>query len=107
MHARGHPKQKLVAIKFESVLEENQEFASQPISGAPLSVLPDGDPIGAITSSTFCPMLSGAPGAMAQVKWAHIAPGTVVFCPAEGRMIKGVIQPTLALWGGAAAGVRD
>lgn len=98
MHARGHPKQQLVAIKFESIRVSAESFPVLPVTGELLRAASDGDSIGAITSSAFSPMLGATPVAFAQVRWAHIAPGTVLYTNAEGREIKGVVQPSLTFW---------
>jgi folate-binding protein YgfZ len=99
MHSRGHPKQKLVAIKFESVRPEGETLPLLPVTGAILTSAPQGEAVGAVTSSTLSPMLGASPVAFAQVRWAHTTPGTVIYAPTgDARMpeIKGVVQPALA-----------
>lgn len=96
MHARGHPKQLLCAVKFEIKNPEGSTLPVQPISGAALTLDGgDGAAIGAVSSSTLAPMVGSAPIALAAIKHAHAKPGTVVVAPAEGLHIKGVLQPTL------------
>jgi tRNA-modifying protein YgfZ len=111
MHARGHPKQTLVAIKFESVLSQREQAEAsgfalpvQPATGAGLSlagVVKGGaegahdEAVGVITSSTLGPMVSSSPIAFAQVKYAHSAAGTQVKAEAEGLEVVGSIQPQL------------
>jgi len=41
-------------------------------------------------------MVGSSPVALAQVRFAHIAPGTVLTTMVEGVTLKGVIQPQLA-----------
>ena len=98
MHARGHPKQKLVAIKFESISDESQPLPTLPVSGSPIATSPAGEAIGAVTSSALSPMLGASPIAFAQVRFAHTNPGTVLYVPAEGLEVKGVVQSELKFW---------
>ena len=74
IHALGHPKQRLVALR----LEQTDEPSPLPITGT--SVHPERDPggkvIGAITSSTISPMLGAQPIMFAMVRYAHSEPGT-------------------------------
>lgn len=98
MHARGHPKQKLVAIKFESISDESQPLPTLPVSGSPIATSPAGEAIGAVTSSALSPMLGASPIAFAQVRFAHTSPGTVLYVPAEGLEVKGVVQSELKFW---------
>ena len=96
MHARGNPKQCLVPIKFESQIEQESGMPRQPVTGSPLSLAGGADVIGQVTSSTLAPMVGSSPVALAQVRFAHIAPGTVLTTMVEGVTLKGVIQPQLA-----------
>jgi aminomethyltransferase len=96
MHARGHPKQCLVALKFESSLDPAIGLPRMPMTGASLCLTGATDTIGQVTSSALSPMLSSAPIALAQVRFAHCSPGTVLTTVVDGVEIKGVIQPTLA-----------
>ncbi|MCC6678579.1 MAG: aminomethyl transferase family protein [Phycisphaerales bacterium] len=100
MHARGHPKRRLVALRLESPRTPDDVEASQPQTGA--AVLPPGDPetdaVGAVTSSAISPMLGSALVAFAQVKYEHSNPGTAVVVRTEGGLIPGIIQPSLQFW---------
>lgn len=98
MHARGHPKQKLVAIKFESIRDESQPLPALPVAGSPIATSPAGEAIGAVTSSALSPMLGASPVAFAQVRFAHTQPGTVLYVPAEGLEVKGVVRAELKFW---------
>ncbi|MCB9840639.1 MAG: aminomethyl transferase family protein [Phycisphaeraceae bacterium] len=114
MHARGHPKQQLVALRFDDDLPPGPDgLPPLPVQGdrvfaaasasAPTET-PDGStptppaepkPIGSITSSTFSPMLGRIPIAFAMLAWAHIAPGTRVEVETDNRRIGGVVQDGL------------
>jgi folate-binding protein YgfZ len=102
MHARGHPKQMLVALKFEARIDQETGMPRQPVTGAPLVPPSAGetssDAVGAITSSTLAPMLSSAPIALAQVKYANATVGTVLATRDGDIDIRGVIQPQLAFY---------
>ncbi len=103
----GHPKQKLVAIRLETQQAPPSELSQtitprmlQPLAGAEVrsGKEAEGAAIGAVTSSSFAPMLGGIPVCFAMVKWDAAAPGTEVVVPAEGASIRGVVQPTLRFW---------
>jgi len=98
MHSRGHPKQCLVAIKFESKPNDATGLPRQPVEGTPLFAPGNPESIGQVTSSTLSPMLGSAPVAFAQVRYAHVQPGTVLSATIEGDEIKGVIQSHLAFF---------
>jgi folate-binding protein YgfZ len=83
MESRGHPKRKLVGVKFES--------ADLPIAGT-LVQAPDGDVIGGITSSTNAPLLSQHAIAFAMVKWGKHRKGTAIQVGAEGKLIDGTVS---------------
>lgn len=77
MKDRGHPAKLLV--KFRSVGDE------LPVAGAPVFADAETtDPIGAVTSSTPSPLLSGKPIGLAMVKWGSHEPGGELFAAAEG-----------------------
>lgn len=132
MHSRGHPKQRLVAIKFEARIDQESGLPRLPMagtlvstvvsvaasagvsaeaseapagsSGAPVGVT-DGGPVGGqavgvITSSTLAPMVSSAPVAFAQVKYASSNEGTVLESEPDhnGVRVRGVIQGKLGFW---------
>ena len=96
MHARGNPKQCLVALKFESAIDPAIGLPRMPMTGASLVLTGTTDTIGQVTSSTLSPMLSSAPVALAQVRFAHRTPGTVLTTVVDGVELKGVIQPGLS-----------
>lgn len=105
MHARGQSKQSLVTIKFERVIASDQQPEDlpypplpDPASAVALEGTVDapGEVIGTITSAAPAPTLGMAPVAFAQLKSAHAKPGTVVVTQAEGQLLRGVIQATLA-----------
>jgi len=54
--------------------------------------------VGLVTSSTFSPMLGATAIGLAQVKWAHVEPGTVLIAMTEGGPVRGVVQPQLRFW---------
>ncbi|MDX2117611.1 MAG: glycine cleavage T C-terminal barrel domain-containing protein [Planctomycetota bacterium] len=112
MHARGHPKQCLVAIRLADntptvASRENPDvhLPHLPVTGAPVFAVPAGGDasvappvIGAVTSSTISPMLGARPACLAQVKWEYVAPGTKLMVDAEGTMVAATVQPSLAFW---------
>lgn len=98
MHSRGHPKQLLVAIKFDSRKDEETGFAKQPVTGTSLIAAGGTEVVAQITSSTLAPMLGSVPVAFAQVRHDHCQPGTVLIANVGGEEIKGVIQPHLAFF---------
>lgn len=96
MKSLGHPKQTLVALRFEAPPSPG----AQPLTGAPLWLDSDDDrtPIGAITSSTRSPMLGDVPIAFAQVKWAHAKPGAILMCEDPEATLRAEVQPQLRFW---------
>ncbi len=98
MHARGNPKQVLVALKptGERLLSEDG-FPRQPVGGAQVFSAddPTGNPIGGVTSSTISPMLGGEPVCFAIVRFAFSKPGTEVYVMAEGDRVKAVVHDGL------------
>ncbi|MCC6228281.1 MAG: aminomethyl transferase family protein [Phycisphaerales bacterium] len=97
MHSRGHPKQCLVALRLDRVLNSATGEPSLPNSGA--AVLDSGGvPIGAVTSSTVAPMLGAAPVCFAQVKWEQSKPGTELSVQTDSGVVKGAVQESLAFW---------
>jgi tRNA-modifying protein YgfZ len=95
MESRGHSKGRVVAVRMEST---GGPQIPLPIAGAHvwLTAKADGDPIGAVTSSTPSPMLGGEPIAFAMVKHEAMAAGSEVLIEAEDERIKGVVQAELA-----------
>jgi glycine cleavage system aminomethyltransferase T len=82
MHARNVVAKQLVGIKMES--------DALPIAGSNVFDAAD-NAIGAVTSSTISPMLSGVAICLAYVKRPHFAVGTKVRLPAEGAMRSGEV----------------
>jgi folate-binding protein YgfZ len=104
MHARGHPKQVLVAIAFASVLEPAGGLPRLPETGAALSLAGATEVIGQVTSSTLSPLRASSPIGFAMVRYAHRAAGTVLTTVVEGVEVKGVIQEGLSFRAGASRG---
>jgi folate-binding protein YgfZ len=104
MHARGHPKQVLVAIAFASVLDPNGGLPRLPETGATLSLAGSTEVIGQVTSSTLSPLRASSPIGFAMVRYAHRAAGTVLTTVVEGVEVKGVIQEGLSFRAGASRG---
>ena len=108
MHALGHPKQTLVALRVESRPSGMPEAAGmlpmQPVTGGFVYAIPEGgaeadaEAVGAVTSSALAPMLSGAPVALAQVKWKWTPPGTKLLVDAENTRLPAVVQDGLRFW---------
>ncbi|GJQ30363.1 MAG: hypothetical protein HBSAPP03_22470 [Phycisphaerae bacterium] len=98
LHARGHPKQVLVALKFESRQDEATGLPVQPESGSQLFAGEAPDPVGAVSSSSLSPMLGSIPVAFASVTFGHHAPGTVLRTEVAGKPLMGTVQPQLTFW---------
>ncbi|MGP1272867.1 MAG: CAF17-like 4Fe-4S cluster assembly/insertion protein YgfZ [Phycisphaerales bacterium] len=101
MHALGHPKQILVAIRCEPrIVAGGTEDFLQPQTGS--VVTREGEPdsiVGAVTSATLSPSLGRVPICLAQVKWGSHEPGTRLEVDAEGVRIVGEVQPVLRFVG--------
>lgn len=103
MHARGHPKQKLVALKLSRQFNLTDSAPRQPESGAAVlgkgatDAVP-GDPVGAVTSSTTSPMLGAAAVCFAQVKYDLAAPGTELQVVTNDTLVPAIVQPSLTFW---------
>lgn len=96
MQSLGHPKQRLVALRFEN---DTDPELLQPVTGA--GVFPPGDAtksVGQITSSTISPMLGAVPVCFAMVRYAQTTPGTGLEVAVEGGRIAGSVQEELAFW---------
>lgn len=112
MHSRGHSKQVLTALKFESAGHDAFGLPAVPHAGTPLypanNSPPPGEPsgtneppadaLGGISSSTLSPMLGSIPIAFAQVKQSAIAPGTALTAATEAGVVRGIVQPSLTFW---------
>jgi folate-binding protein YgfZ len=108
MHARGHPKQVLVALKVEPPTHA-KDLASglpfMPAGGGGVYRMPDGGVegfaasedgrIGTITSATLSPMLSAQPICFAAVKWDQHHAGAEHVVLAEGVPSRAVVQGRL------------
>lgn len=111
MHARGHPKDVLAALRVQPpphARDQTSGLPFMPVSGAPVFRFPEAgaadlrvdqaEPIGRITSSTLAPMLSAAPICFAQLKWGAHEPGARHVVLAEGVPSEAVVQPDLPFW---------
>lgn len=110
MHARGHPKQTLVALKVEPAphaRDKENGLAFMPVSGGHVFAVPaesqapaetTENAVGVITSSSLSPMLAASPVCFAQVKWGHHLPGTRHMVLTEGVPAAATVQPTLSFW---------
>ncbi|MFK7884903.1 MAG: folate-binding protein YgfZ [Phycisphaerales bacterium] len=98
MDARKARKRGVVAIR----IAPDPETAETPLPslGDRLYRVDDssGDPIGAVTSSTISPMLSGASVAFATVRDKETKPGTELMVSAEGKRATATVQDNLVLW---------
>lgn len=108
MHARGHSKRELVALKLERDVDPATNEPLQPVTGAHIFRSGDpaqaSDPVGAVTSSIVSPMLGGIPVCFAPVKQDVRAPGTELYVHAGATLLKGVVQPSLRFWSRTGAG---
>jgi len=103
MHSRGHPKQCLVALRLDRLIDEAAGEPALPTGGAPVldgASAPDaaGTVVGAVTSSTVAPMLGAAPVCFAQVKWERSTSGTALSVQTSAGVIKASVQESLAFW---------
>ncbi len=108
MKSLGHPKQTLVALRVDRRASELHDTAGmlpmQPVTGGFVYAVPEGgseadaEAVGAVTSSALAPMLSGAPVALAQVKWKWTPPGTKLLVDAENTRLPAVVQDGLRFW---------
>lgn len=98
MHARGHPKRRLAALRLAAPVETAE--AAQPQSGAAVFThdAANSEPVGAVTSSAISPMLGSALVAFAQVKYEHSHPGTRLVVQGEAGPVEAVIQEALPFW---------
>jgi len=87
MQSLGHPAKVLVGFRAEGDL--------LPIAGTQVldEVGADGRAVGAVTSSTYAPMMSKTPIGFAIVKWAHREVGTKLFAPSEGENVPIEVRP--------------
>ena len=96
IHALGHPRQRLVALRLD------QTDGPMPLPDTGTSVYPEHDPggklIGAITSSTISPMLGAQLIMFAMVRYAQSEPGTRFSLIAEGTTVVATVQDALTFW---------
>lgn len=88
MQSLGHPKVTLVALRVGSSHED-----PQPVTGSEL--LAAGEAVGAVTSSTLSPMLSGQSICLGTVRWEHRTPGTNLIVRTDEGEVVGVVQDGL------------
>lgn len=95
MEHLGKPKQVVASLKVHS--------DALPCAGEQVFALTEGgglaEQVGTVTSSTLSPMLGAASIAMATIRTAHAAAGTVVGVNAEGATARASIQPSLRFLG--------
>jgi folate-binding protein YgfZ len=82
MHARNQVARKIVGVRLES---DALPFAGEPVYDS------EQNQIGAITSSTNSPLLSGHAICLAFVKARFADPDTIVYVPAEGQVRQGKV----------------
>lgn len=95
MQSLGHPKQKLVGLRFDHPPGPGAaEDAQQAITGTPLveADTPGSTVIGAVTSSCLSPMLSQAPIAIAMVKYAFATPGRRLWAQLDGSRLGATVH---------------
>lgn len=93
MHALGHPRRVLRALRLAS---DNPDALLLPDAGTPLTR--DGKEVGHITSATLSPMLSRAPIALGMVRWGAHEPATVLDLDIDGQPARATVQENLAFW---------
>lgn len=106
MESRGHSKGALVALRFDQTQARTSlGEPRQPVTGSHVwsAKTPEGDAIGAVTSSTLSPMLGGEPICFAMVKHDCTPPGTSLLVEAEGEKMAGSVQEGLVFWKRAGA----
>ncbi|MEX2217923.1 MAG: glycine cleavage T C-terminal barrel domain-containing protein [Phycisphaerales bacterium] len=101
MDSRGHSKRTLVALRFDqSQTRTSLGEPRQPVTGSHVwgAKEPEGDPVGAVTSSTLSPMLGGEPICFAAVKPGFSEPGAHLLVAADDAKLPATVQPRLAFW---------
>ena len=85
MHSRGHSKQVLVGVDFDTMMDPTTGFPLQPLGGTQIHAAEPAtgkdEPIGMVTSSALSPMNGSRPVALVQVKQAYAAAGTALVAP--------------------------
>jgi folate-binding protein YgfZ len=96
MQSLGHPKQKLVAIRFETPAADSLGANKEPQAVTGTSLLEadaaDATVVGAVTSSCLSPMLSQTPIAIAMVKHTHTQPRQHLWAQLDGARMKATVQ---------------
>lgn len=105
MESRGHSKRMLIAVRCEQQMtpmggEDGIPMPRQPVTGSLVWPASDaeGDPVGAVTSSTLSPMLGAMPISFAMVKPGFREAGMELLVDADGGRIAGRVQEGLAFW---------
>ena len=94
MQNLGHPKRVLVGLKIDSdklPIAPTEVYEHDPDRPGEANL---DQPIGAVTSSTLSPMLSGKAIGLATLKWGRHTPGTMVAVPAEGGIHPATVHGT-------------
>jgi folate-binding protein YgfZ len=98
MESLGKPKQIVAALRIVG--------DALPTAGEQVFALTEGgglaEQVGAVTSSTLSPMLGAISIALATVRTAHAAPGSVLAVNAEGMTVRAVVQSSLRFVEGTA-----
>lgn len=95
MQSLGHPKQKLVGLRVEaSPPAPASATPAQAVTGTQVveTDAPGATVVGAVTSSAFSPMNSGASICLAMIKHSHTRPGTKVFLQTDGTRLPATVQ---------------
>lgn len=96
MHALGHPKQVLVALRMADPPAPDSPPPQPDTGAAVFAPANPTEPVGAITSCTVSPMLSQAVIAFAMVKWANAkAAAPVLVDVGGGATVPASIAPQL------------
>ncbi len=109
MHARGHPKQTLVALRLADSgprlsAPDNPDISlpAIPHTGAHVfaaSQDAEAPPaVGVVTSSAISMMLGARAVCFAQVKWDYATSQTTLNVDTEGSLVPAAVQPSLAFW---------
>ena len=106
MHARNAMPRTVVAVRIEDQrITQEQTEIRQPTTGS--QVFEPGKesetPIGVVTSSTISPMLGAIPVSFVMIKSGFETAGTELSISAEGGLVRGTVQESLAFWSKAEA----
>lgn len=105
MHSRGHPKHKLVPLKFDAPVGTSTpptgdfslswgDATPQAVTGTPIveADAPGAGVVGAVTSSCLSPLLSQTPIGFAMVKHSHTQPGQRLWAQLDGSRVMATVQ---------------